>query len=100
MDPIHAMGLASSVIRLVDLGLRIQARNINTISHSYGLIAGILISTCFPKTASDYERLQRTVLRGSDQDTLRFRDAVNNECNMTAVAVRLIFWNQMDPISP
>lgn len=100
MDPITAIGLASSVIRLLDLVLRFQAHNINTISRSYGLIAGVLISICFPKTASEYERLQRVVLRGSDEDTLRFRDAVTNECSMTAVAVRLIFFDPSDPICP
>ena len=69
---------------------RVQAYHRNTISQSYGPTAGFLISILFRSTASEYERLQRVVLRGSDEETLRFRAAVTNECNMTAVAVRVI----------
>ena len=99
MDPLSVTATAS-VVQILDLIWRVQAYNRNEISHSYGVIAGVLISICFPKTASEYERLQRVVLRGSDEDTLRFRDAVTNECSMTAVAVRLIFFDQIDPVYP
>lgn len=59
----------------------------NTISQSYGPLVGFWISAFYPSTASEYERLERVVLRGSDEEALRFRASVISECNMTAVAV-------------
>ena len=87
MDPVSVVATALSII---DYIFQIQAYNRNTLSQSYGPTAGFLISICFRSAASEYERLQRVVLRGSDEETLRFRAAVTNECNMTAVAVCLI----------
>ena len=91
MDP---LSVASAIIGVVSLtaqvAYQIQSYHRYTISETYGPTAGFLISICFRSTASEYERLQRVVLRGSDEETLRFRAAVTNECNMTAVAVRVI----------
>lgn len=57
------------------------------ISRTYGKPLGWLIVTFFGNAASEYERIERVVLRGSDEEALRFRDSVITECNMTAVAV-------------
>ena len=94
MDPFSfAAGLVQSVeasLKIIQNACQLQSYDRYTISQLYGPTAGFLISTCFPSTASEYERIQRVVLRGSDEETLRFRAAVTNECNMTAVAVCLI----------
>ena len=84
------IAIPAAVLGFLPLYIDLLAHDRFTISQSYGPTAGFFISICFRSTASEYERLQRVVLPGSDEETLRFRDAVTNECNMTAVAVRLI----------
>ena len=86
------------VFKLSQYILQLQAYHGYTISQTYEPTAGLLISICFRSNASEYERLQRVVLRGSDEETLRFRAAVTNECNMTAVAVRVMIRTKLDPI--
>lgn len=82
-----ALGVASSIVSLVQISLEFRAYERATISQSYGGTAGFFISTFFGSTASEFERLQRVILRGNDDEALRFRDSVTNECNMTAIAV-------------
>ena len=81
------LGIASSIASLVQISLKLLAYERATVSQSYGGTAGFFISIFFRSTASEYERLQRVILRGSDDEALRFRDSVANECNMTAIAV-------------
>lgn len=86
--------VVSLAVETVILGTRtaikFRAFKRNTIAQSYGPTAGFLISALYPSTASEYERLERVVLRGSDDEALRFRASVTSECNMTAVAVGVI----------
>ena len=95
------MSFVASFIQLATLATKVyfqfRAYDGNTISETYGRTAGFVISTFFGKTASEYERLQRVVLRGSDEESLRFRDSVTNECNMTAVAVSVISSTEFRP---
>ena len=82
---------AARVVSILSLAIRvsvsIRAFERATLSQSYGVPAAFFISTFFGSTASEYERLQRVILEGSDDEALRFRDSVASECNMTAVAV-------------
>ena len=97
MDP---LSVTSATLSLINAGYEVfdyvgavfrpQENHRHIIPQSYGPKAGFLIFTFFRSTASEYERLQRVVLWGGDEETLRFRDSVINECNMTAVAVGLI----------
>ena len=94
MDPLSVTSALLSIINTGDIAInlfqakfQLQEHHRDTISQLYGPKAGFLISTFFRSTASEYERLQRVVLWGGDEETLRFRDSVINECNMTAVAV-------------
>ena len=87
-DPISALAvisLAASVIRLI---YYVKSLEKAAISQTYGPTFGLFIVTFFGDTATEYERIQRVVLRGKDEEALRFRDSVMTECNMTAVAVR------------
>ena len=84
-DPLAIVSSVAYILHATDRYLN------NPVSHSYGPTAGFLISIGFRNTVVEYERLQRAVLPGSDEEILRFRDSVTNECNMTAVAVGLIF---------
>ena len=54
---------------------------------NYGSIIGVAVSSVFGNTASQYFRIQRSVLKGKDDDAVQFRQAVTDECNMTAIAV-------------
>lgn len=83
--------LATPTIDLVSrTAFQLRDYDRNTISQSYGPLAGFLISTFYRSTASEYERLERVVLRGSDEEALGFQASVTSECNMTAVAVGVI----------
>ena len=56
---------------------------------NYGPTVGVAVSLLFGNTASQYLRIQRSVLKGQDEDAVQFRQAVTNECNMTAIAVSI-----------
>ena len=89
----NPLSISNSIFTLLSVArtaIKLRAHERNTISQSYGPTAGFLISNIYPSTASDYERLERVVLRGSDDEALRFRASVTSECNMTAVAVGVI----------
>lgn len=83
----EVVGTLSAIAGIVQISFRLRSYERATLSQSYGGTAGFFISTFFGNTASEFQRLQRVVLRGSDAEALRFRDSVTNECNMTAVAV-------------
>ena len=78
----------SFLSHLYTTALRLRGHEKTVLFESYGVIAGSIIGELFPRTAVEYERIQRVLLRGSDEEVLRFRDSVTNECNMTAIAVR------------
>lgn len=71
----------------LSLARQIRVNQQDILSQTYGEAVGFIVSTFFRSTTFEYERLQRVILRGSDDEALRFRDSVTNECNMTAVAV-------------
>ena len=56
---------------------------------NYGFVIAFFVSACLPDTASQYERIQNEILRGPKENAMTFRQTVTDECNMTAVAVRL-----------
>ena len=55
---------------------------------NYGPAVGLPVYFFLGNTATQYLRIQRSVLNGKDQDAVEFRQAVTYECNMTAIAVR------------
>lgn len=91
MDPLT---VASLVVQLVTLSTEVwlyaKRGEKAAISRTYGTTLGWFIVTFSGDTAAEYERIQRVVLRGKDEETLRFRDSVMTECNMTAVAGAII----------
>ena len=90
-DPLSVVGSIVGILSLTtQISWKFRAYERATISQSYGGTTGLLMTTFFGGTASEYERLQRVILRGSDDEALRFRDSVINECNMTAIAVSVL----------
>lgn len=84
MDPLSIVGSVTAVIPLFWL---IVEKQTATIGSTYGRTIAILMSVGFRNTADEYERVERVVLRGGDEEALAFRQSVTDECNMTAVAV-------------
>ena len=75
---------------------------VGVLQDNYGPRAGVALYFLFRSTATQYLRVQRSVLNGKDEDAVQFRQAVTNECNMTAIAVSvfsllLIFLAQCPP---
>lgn len=66
---------------------QLKGQEFKTLSRTYGTRVALFIIFAYPNTASEYDRLERVVLRGREEEALLFRDAVANECNMTAIAV-------------
>ena len=98
-DPIGTISALAGIVTLAtQVSLRLRSYERATLSQSYGGTASFFISTFFRSTASEYERLQRVIIRGSDDEALRFRDSVTNECNMTAVAVGVPPATRPDPL--
>ncbi|KAL6714826.1 hypothetical protein ACLMJK_007086 [Lecanora helva] len=60
------------------------------LERSYGRWVAFYVSLALWNTATQYERIERVILRGRDEDALAFRQAVTDECNMTAVAGAII----------
>ena len=84
MDP---RSLFLGILGLATIILNFKSRERVLISRTYGTTLGWFSIIYFGKTATEYERISRVVLRGTDEEALRFRGAVTSECNMTAVAV-------------
>ena len=57
------------------------------LKRSYGAGIATFVSFILPDTVSRYERVERDILNGSDENALTFRQTSTDECNMTAVAV-------------
>ena len=88
MDPLSVVASLASVVSLaIQVLSLVKSYEKLAISRTYGRPLGWVIVTFFGNTATEYERIERIVLRGSDDEALRFRDSVITECNMTAVAV-------------
>lgn len=88
MDPLSVtsatLALISVLISTLQYVLDLQYASLK---RYYGPIVASLVSTFLPDTAKQYERIERVVLQGKAEDALAFRQAVTDECNMTAVAV-------------
>lgn len=87
------LSVAASTIALIQLTAHLftelkSSENL-VISRTYGRTVSLVIITFFGHTATEYERISRVVLRGTDEEALRFSGSVTSECNMTAVAVSI-----------
>ena len=87
-DPLSITSSIISLLQLIAQGFK-YALDIqyDSLSRCYGPFVALLVSTFLPDTAKQYERVERVVLQGKPEDALAFRQAVTDECNMTAVAV-------------
>ena len=91
MDHIAAVGAALSLLRFVNKVSRINAiGQYESLKRDYGhIIAFLLVHISTGDTADQHRRLEKVILVGGDEEALAFRQAMTDECNMTAVAVRL-----------
>ena len=82
-----AVGITSSVIQALEIFGRDARRQASLLRRSYPVIPASLIVFVFPDSASRFERIERDVLNGPEENALTFRQAITDECNMTAIAV-------------
>lgn len=68
---------------------RLKNQQSSILGRNYGPILGVVITLVAPGLATQYERINASVIRGGDDEAAVFRQSVTDECNMTAVAVRL-----------
>lgn len=59
------------------------------LARNYGAFSASLVTWLSPQTAQHYESIHHHILRGSKEEAVGFREAITNECNMTAVAVSI-----------
>ncbi len=59
------------------------------LARNYGAFYASVVAWLSPETARQYESIDYYILRGSKEEAMSFRQAITNECNMTAVAVSL-----------
>lgn len=78
---------AGLIVQLSDILRKSVTSRYRSLERNYGSIAASLVSLCMPDTAAQYERIQDIISDGTDEDTLALRQAVTDECNLTAVAV-------------
>ena len=84
MDPLSALASVIGVYQIFESIVKTQTA---TLGHTYGRRAAFLMSIGFRNTVDEYERVERVVLKGGDEEALAFRQSVTDECNMTAIAV-------------
>lgn len=54
---------------------------------AYGRPFAVFMALLAPRVSSQYEIIHRSVLYGKEEEIMTFRQAILDECNMTAVAV-------------
>ena len=84
MSGVELRGLFTPLQSLIFIFLRRQK---SRIANNYGPFIGTVVTVILRGTATQYERIEKAILYGGDEEALAFRQAVTNECNMTAVAV-------------
>ena len=95
MDPFSIAVSLLSIIDVTFYSFRVISRVIRkqfleareVLVDNYGPRVGVALAFLLGSTATQYLRIQRSVLNGKDEDAVQFRQAVINECNMTAITV-------------
>lgn len=87
----EVIGVIASTIPLISAAASVRKQLVGyrykLLSRDYGTLVASFVSAFFPDTAEYHDRVQRLILNGNEEDTVAFRQAVTDECNMTAVAV-------------
>ncbi|MCJ1386329.1 hypothetical protein MMC17_009455 [Xylographa soralifera] len=60
------------------------------LTRTYGAFYASVVASLSHETASRYESIHHYILWGSKEEVMSFRQAITNECNMTAVAGAII----------
>ena len=98
MDPVLVLSVVSRVIafvstgqavyqRVADISLSESRRQRALLQSRYGWSVAFAVTFFSRDTAIRYERVERDILNGSAEGALAFKQAITDECNMTAVAV-------------
>ncbi|KAL8703546.1 MAG: hypothetical protein Q9201_003276 [Fulgogasparrea decipioides] len=89
MDPLAIGSVIGSIVLLVDSSFK-TTRYI--LSKRYGLLERATLALLLPSIfiPEKYKQVEKFILNGRDEDTLVFRQAITDECNMTAVAGAII----------
>lgn len=66
-----SLTISVGVLQILELISAAQSYKSTAISQTYGRPLGWLITTLPGNTATEYERIERVVLRGSDAEALR-----------------------------
>lgn len=91
------LSVTASLLALFDASFTIYRKTRQLASHqqhkllarNYGAFYASVVAWLSPETARQYESIHYYILRGSKEEAMSFRQAITNECNMTAVAVSL-----------
>ena len=95
---LRALSIVASVHQVVSFGAQIVAilwrrwryeakqREI-LLGSRYGRLVVFVVTKFLTDTAIRYDRVERDVLNGSAEDALAFKQAITDECNMTAITV-------------
>ncbi|KAK4187491.1 hypothetical protein QBC35DRAFT_551987 [Podospora australis] len=93
MDPLSALGIAATVLRILDRGTRSSVKIANRwrlfreVYEKDGLTA-LLLLNLLPESFVALERIER-VLQGSTEELLEYRQSITSNMNMVAVAREL-----------
>ena len=87
--------VTASVIALLDRSFTIYRaalqlandRQHELLARNYGAFCASMVAWLSPETPRQYESIHNHILRGSKDGAMSFRQAITNECNITAVAV-------------
>lgn len=97
MDPISTVSIVANIIAIFDKSSNLyrgtrqlaSRQQLQLLARNHGPLVAYIVAWLSPRTAQQYESIHLHILRGSNQEAMNFRQAITNECNMTAIAVSL-----------
>lgn len=87
---VQAAALLSNSTRKAYYNKRRATKRVESslLGQNYKPLVATFVTVVWPETATQYEQIDAKVLHGGDEETLAFRQAITDESNMTAIAVR------------
>ena len=87
MDPLLGIRLTVKFIEIIEITQGIILSQQHVLARRFGLLPGSFISLVLRDTSNRYERVEKEVLNGADNEALTFKQSVTDECSLTAIAV-------------
>ena len=87
MDPLSVASIVSTALSTTLDVFNYLASELTPVRATYGTTIGLVLNFGLNDVAKEYGRIRHLILDRGDEGAIAFKEAVSNECNLTAVAV-------------